>query len=198
MRKYLILLCVFILVCGTIAYARMSLTVIAGENAGGGGASCVSGVNDSAIFDLTGGSSADAATINATSYLATRFDLPASYTITKYILHVTDVDQGGTVTCSIFTDGGGDTPVSLISNTDVAVGNANITDHPTYEDQEFVLATPQSLGTDTYWLHCIGSGGGNDFLSYIVTKAGIVTGVDYSGGYYATHGGAVALYGCAD
>ena len=35
MRKYLILLCVFILVCGTIAYARMSLTVIAGENAGG-------------------------------------------------------------------------------------------------------------------------------------------------------------------
>ena len=33
MRKYLILLCVFILVCGTIAYARMSLTVIAGENA---------------------------------------------------------------------------------------------------------------------------------------------------------------------
>ena len=40
MRKYLILLCVFVLVCGTIAYARMNLTVTAGENAaapGGGG-----------------------------------------------------------------------------------------------------------------------------------------------------------------
>ena len=35
MKKLIIILCVLALICGTVVYARMSLTVIAGENAGG-------------------------------------------------------------------------------------------------------------------------------------------------------------------
>ena len=167
--------------------------VIAAKNAGGGVSCTVE--NDSALFDYTGEASADSAILNVPSGdLSTKLVLATAHTITEIVLHVRDNSQLDNLICSIYTDSGG-SPDTVVADTAVVVGNADITDNPTYEDQLFTLATPKSLDSGTYWVHCIGDGS-SYFESYIVSAAG--ERVEYSGGAYDNYAGAMGVYGCED
>jgi len=191
MRKYLILLCVFVLVCGTIAYARMSLTVIAGENAGGGGQCTVE--NDSAIFDYTAESFTDLAGAAGSDWgplvSGIQFVTAGSYTITQYQINVATVIAGGSISTSIYTDSAGSigslvdaqtTKVETVSGTGIAT---------------FTLASPYLLTSGTYWIRF--SADVTPFIQ-IQYKATENTHRISVPDYYDNGAMEVALFGCAE
>ena len=118
MRKYLILLCVFILVCGTVVYARMNVGILGGSVPAGGGECTWFG---SEAIDRASSASADYTVIdlNNTS--------PLTGNVTSIKVYTTDTITGAEFAC--FTDEGSNTWTTngVVSGINLAQGLNTLT-----------------------------------------------------------------------
>jgi hypothetical protein len=176
----------------------ITLSGTAGASGGGG---CTWGSGDSAIFDTTTKpNSIEGNDIDASNYYAGSFILAANKTITGFKVNLNDVNQTGSVICSLYTAGAGSPAVrgTIIADTSVTVAASGITDYPSSGIIDFVLSTPKTgfLASAKYFVSCVGTG---------TTPAFQVISADpWEGGYSVDDNGSatdvycvrMAVYGC--
>ncbi len=148
--------------------------------------------NDSALFDLTGLSASNTAVTGA-HWCAVKFPL-SNKTVTQYIVHCTDVNNTGSLYCSLYTDNSG--PDTEVSGTGVSVAASLIPNITTWGDIDFILSSPKTGLNGNYWLKCIGTGTTPSFL----LKYGTATGYSYKSDSetFSNWGMSIAILGCSE
>ena len=149
MRKYLILLCVLALICGTVVYARMNVGILCGSvPVGGGECSYTSkdAVTATTEGDLVcgGGSSGRGAAI--------RYTTTSAYDTDRITVALKKTGAPScTVVVLVYNDSG-DLPNTLLATSTTTLDCATeIT--TSFADYDFDFDTPASLDTTTlYWI----------------------------------------------
>ena len=162
------------------------------------GASCTT-ENDAVFFNHVGDASYDGIVIRESNsnVLYVQIELGASsYTVTEYVIHVADIGETGSLQAALYLDDA-DEVGAIIANTTVTVGNADITNSPTYEDQVFTLSVPKTGITGTVWVGFDAIGEDAYFITHYSSSAGLR--VLYEASTYADNfTGPVSVYGCEE
>jgi hypothetical protein len=147
--------------------------------------------NDSAIFDFTGGSSANVGYVwSGSASSASRFNLSATTTVTEYVWNIYAIDTPGTFTMALYTDNA-NTVGTVVSGTTKAQ-TISATGNNT-----FTLDTPKTGLSGLYWLVLTTDSASTAQLHY---SGGGQTGYYIKDGvsYYAEQVHFISVMGCAE
>lgn len=201
MRKFILSLILLTVLCSP-AFSQVPFPGPGMVHAVGAPPACTID-NDSVIVDRTDVGTAYVLTVRTSNGFRAGLLLnlgATSYTITRYIAYMTDVDTTQSVQGALYSSEGGagsETVGTIIADTSVVIGNANVPNNPTYGDVPFVLSTPKSGQTGKVWVVFTGSGAG----AWFALKGNDDSGyrVAYEDALYANNTSmTVAVYGCVE
>lgn len=166
---------------------------------GSGAAACTAGgPTETTIYNYTGLAINAPEATGLNGYGANKFSITGSYTITKYVISLKDVNDLGNAVAALFDDDGGSPSQmtgSAITGTSVTVAMSTVPSSDTLVT--FTLATPKTGVSGTKWLRVTATGTDVTYYTNFRASNGVRV-YAVADGYQDSWALVSAVYGCPE